>query len=75
MADIREVSKVHGLHQVQQTLLNELVMHKDIKVQDVDNGALMIKTTLCYKKILLVLGDVNDLDQLNKLVGNHDWPR
>ena len=27
MADIREVYKVHGLHQVQQTLLNELLMH------------------------------------------------
>ena len=73
MADIREVSKVHGLHQVQQTLLNELLMHSDIKVQAVDNGALMIKTRLRHKNILLVLDDVNDLDQLNKLVGEHDW--
>ena len=62
----------NSLHRLQEKLLNELV-HKDIKVKYVDNGAHMIKTMLCHKKILLVLDDVHDLDQLNKLVGKHDW--
>ena len=73
IANIREFAEKYGLHKLQQTLLNELLMRKDIKVQDVDNGALMIKTRLHHKKILLVLDDVHDLDQLNKLVGEHDW--
>ena len=33
----------------------------------------MIKNRLHHKKILLVLDDVNELDQLNKLVAKHDW--
>uniref|UniRef100_A0A7N2LLC4 ADP-ribosyl cyclase/cyclic ADP-ribose hydrolase n=2 Tax=Quercus lobata TaxID=97700 RepID=A0A7N2LLC4_QUELO len=73
IGNIREFSEKYGLHQLQEKLLNELLVHKDIKVKDVDNGAHMIKTRLCHKKILLVLDDVHDLDQLNKLVGEHDW--
>ena len=73
ISNIRESSEKYGLHKLQQTLLNELLMQKDIKVEDVDNGALMIRTRLRHKKILLVLDDVHDLDQLNKLVGKHDW--
>ena len=33
----------------------------------------MIKNRLRHKKILLVLDDVNELVQLNKLVAKHDW--
>ena len=33
----------------------------------------MIKNRLCNKKILLVLDDVNELDQLKKLAGEHCW--
>ena len=33
----------------------------------------MIKKTLCNKKVLIVLDDVNQLDQLEKLVGDHGW--
>ena len=44
-----------------------------MKVKDVDNGVLMIKNRLGHKKILLVLDDVNELDQLNKLVAEHNW--
>ena len=44
-----------------------------MNVTDVDNGILMIKNRLRYKKILLVLDDVNKLGQLNKLVAKHNW--
>ena len=37
-----------------------------IKVKDVDDGVFMIKNRLRHKKILLVLDDVNELDQLYK---------
>ncbi|KAM3691108.1 hypothetical protein ACJW31_09G170600 [Castanea mollissima] len=40
---------------------------------DVDDGVLLIKNRLRHKRILLVLDDVNQLDQLNKLAGKHIW--
>ncbi|XP_023897250.1 TMV resistance protein N [Quercus suber] len=72
IANVREVFKKYGLLWLQQTLLNELLMHNDMNVQGVDCGVL-IKNRLCHKKIFLILDDVNELDQLNKLVGGHDW--
>ncbi|KAL6315711.1 hypothetical protein AAG906_006573 [Vitis piasezkii] len=33
----------------------------------------MIKDRLCFKKVLLVLDDVDDLNQLETLVGDHNW--
>ncbi|PRQ38278.1 putative TIR domain, P-loop containing nucleoside triphosphate hydrolase [Rosa chinensis] len=36
-------------------------------------GITMIKEMLQYKSVLLVLDDVNDIDQLNKLAGECSW--
>ena len=72
IANVREVFEKCGLLWLQQTLLNELLMHNDMNIQGVDCGVL-IKNKLRHKKIFLILDDVNELDQLNKLVGGHDW--
>ena len=48
-------------------------MLKKLNVQDVDDGLQMIKNRLHNKKILLVLDDVNELDQLKKLAGERCW--
>ncbi|XP_030936791.1 TMV resistance protein N-like isoform X1 [Quercus lobata] len=73
ISNVREVYKKYGILQLQKTLLENLLILRDVNVKDVDNGVLMIKDRLHHKKILLVLDDVNELDQLNKLVGGHDW--
>ena len=33
----------------------------------------MIKDRLCFKKVLLVLDDVDDLNQLEASAGDHNW--
>ena len=73
ISNAREVYEKYGILQLQQTLLNDLLILRDIKVKDVDDGVFMIKNRLRHKKILLVLDDVNELDQLKKLVARHDW--
>ena len=73
IANVREVNEKHGILQLQQTLLNDLLILRDMNVKDVDNGILMIKNRLRNKKILLVLDDVNELGQLNKLVAENNW--
>ncbi|XP_075650683.1 TMV resistance protein N-like [Castanea sativa] len=73
IASIREESKKCGLHKIQQILLRELLNDRDLKVHNVHNGVLMIKSRLRNKKILLVLDDVNELDQLKKLAKKNCW--
>jgi hypothetical protein len=53
--------------------LNQLLNERDVNIHDVGNGVLMIKNRLRHKKILLVLDDVNESDQLEKLAGKNDW--
>uniref|UniRef100_A0A7N2MIW2 TIR domain-containing protein n=1 Tax=Quercus lobata TaxID=97700 RepID=A0A7N2MIW2_QUELO len=71
VADVREVYKEYGILQLQQKLLNDLLILRDMNVKDVDNGVSMIKNRLRHKNILLILDDVNELDQLNKLGAKH----
>ncbi|KAL4594401.1 hypothetical protein ACB092_12G017700 [Castanea dentata] len=73
IANVREESKKCGLCKLQKILLKKLLMLKNLNVQDVDEGVCMIKNRLHNKKILLVLDDVTELDQLKKLVGEHCW--
>ena len=73
IANVREVYKKYGILHLQKTLLEDLLILRDVKVKDVDNGVFMIRDRLRQKKILLVLDEVNELDQLNKLVAEHDW--
>ena len=44
-----------------------------MKIQDIDGGILIIRNRLRNRSIFLVLDDINQLDQLNNLVGGHDW--
>ena len=71
--NVRDVLRNHNLLHLQKTLLNQLLMERDANIHDVDSGVQMIKKRLCQKKILLVLDDVNELDQMKKLAGENDW--
>ena len=73
IANVREESKKCGLCKLQKKLLKKLLMLKISNFQDVGEGVLMMKKMLHNKKILLVLDDVNELDQLKKLAGEHCW--
>ncbi|XP_050254802.1 disease resistance protein Roq1-like [Quercus robur] len=73
ITNIREVSEKYGLLPSQQKLICEILMERSINIRDVDDGVLMIKNRLYHKRILLVLDDVNQFDQLEKLAGEHNW--
>ena len=73
--DVKENSEKskHGLVRLQQKLLYQILMETDLKIRDKYDGVLKIKKMLCHKRILLVLDDVDELDQLKMLAGKHDW--
>ena len=69
--DVRENVKKKGLVPLQQQIFDDMEM--DLKIKEEYEGALKMKERLCHKRILLVLDDVNELDQLKMLAGEHDW--
>ncbi|XP_023909134.1 disease resistance protein RPV1 isoform X2 [Quercus suber] len=71
--DVREKSERDGLVGLQQKLISNILMVTDLKIRDKYDGVMKIKNRLCCKRILLVLDDVDKLDQLKFLVGEHDW--
>ncbi|KAF5460758.1 hypothetical protein F2P56_020604 [Juglans regia] len=73
LRNIRETSKqAGGLIQLQNTLLFEILGTK-LDINDVDRGVGVIWHRLQSKKILLILDDVDDMVQLEKLAGNRAW--
>ncbi|KAL6270358.1 hypothetical protein ACE6H2_027269 [Prunus campanulata] len=62
-----------GLVELQKIVLSEILGEKQLDFTHVDKGINVIKKRLSHKKVLLILDNVNQLDQLNKLVGGSDW--
>ena len=72
LAHVREVCEKDGLVPLQQQFISQ-ILNENINIQNVDDGVFVIKNRLRHKRILLVLDDVNQLDQLKKLAGKHNW--
>ena len=72
LSNVREESEKKGLVPLQKLLILQL-LKESIRIQDVDDGVFTIKNRLRHKRILLILDDVNQFEQLNKLAGNHIW--
>ncbi|GMY19124.1 disease resistance protein RPV1-like, partial [Fagus crenata] len=73
IANVREVYDKDGLLALQQNLVSQILTDTNLKIKNIYDGALMIKRTLCHKRILLVLDDVNESNQLKMLAEKHDW--
>ncbi|PNY09925.1 TMV resistance protein N [Trifolium pratense] len=74
LANVREKSNnIKGLEDLQQTLLSEMFEQSDSKLGSTSRGINEIKVKLGKKKVLLVLDDVNEMEQLDNLAGGSDW--
>ena len=73
IANVKEVSKKYGLDQLQKQLLAEILEERNIDIWNIYDGSNMIKNRLQHKKVLLVLDDVSELDQLQRLARELDW--
>ena len=73
IADVREKSAKGGLLHLQEQFLEEILGERNKKIWDIHQGVEIIKNRLRHKKILLVLDDVDRVDQLENLAGEHDW--
>ena len=71
--NVRETAEREGLAYLQEQLLSDIFMERNIRISDVDNGVRLIRHRLCNRKVLLILDDVDCLDQLYKLACKRDW--
>ncbi|XP_041019925.1 disease resistance protein RPV1-like [Juglans microcarpa x Juglans regia] len=73
IACIREQTRNRGLGSLQKQLLSKIFMEREINILDDREGMNMIRSRLCYKKVFLVLDDVDKEEHLTALAGSHDW--
>ncbi|CAL8082713.1 unnamed protein product [Prunus armeniaca] len=73
LANVREVSAKHGLVHLQKELLSQILKKESTNFWDVYSGTSMIKNYLCNKKVLLILDDIDELNQLQILLGEKHW--
>ncbi|XP_020424061.1 disease resistance-like protein CSA1 isoform X2 [Prunus persica] len=74
LGDIRDTANRHGLIYLQKLLLAE-INKKPTKfhISCVDGGMGMIKEELGRKRVLVIIDDVDEKEQLEAIVGNGDW--
>lgn len=73
LANVSEISKKRGIVFLQEQLLRDILKDKKIRITDVYRGVSMIKKSLNSRKVLIVLDDVAERDQLEFLAGNSHW--
>ncbi|KAL7607073.1 hypothetical protein Lser_V15G15870 [Lactuca serriola] len=71
--NVREVSKVHGLQSLQKQIISDILHYQGYIVNSVHDGRKMLSERLCYKKVLVVLDDVDHISQLEALGGATKW--
>ena len=73
LPNVSEHSKaLNGLVQLQNQLLCDTLKTKNIvKINNVDRGMISITERLCYKRVLVVLDDVDNEYQVKALVGEN----
>ncbi|XP_045814380.1 disease resistance protein RUN1-like [Trifolium pratense] len=70
---VRENSDKNGLIYLQKILLSEIVGDKKIKITSVRQGISILQQRLHQKKVLLLLDDVDNEEQLQAIAGRSDW--
>ncbi|XP_030545519.2 disease resistance protein RUN1-like [Rhodamnia argentea] len=72
LPDIRETAHRNGIPHIQNLLIKE-IQPIEHQVSKVDDGISLIKSKFKGKKVLILLDDVDNQDQLNALARECDW--
>lgn len=74
LADVRKVlEKYDGLARLQRQLLSNIIGKNVEKIYHVNEGSIKIQEAISCKRVLLVLDDIDNIDQLNAVVGMRQW--
>ncbi|XP_075654344.1 TMV resistance protein N-like [Castanea sativa] len=70
---VREESINCGMIRLQEKLLSKILQDNYLKVESEFKGTNLVKERIGCKKVLLVLDDVDNSEQIKKLLGKCDW--
>ncbi|KAL5732514.1 hypothetical protein ACOSQ2_032206 [Xanthoceras sorbifolium] len=73
VANVREESAKYGLNRLQEDLISNILEDQNLNVGTPRLGLTFTKNRLRRKKVLLVLDDVDNSQQLKVLAGDHGW--
>ncbi|KAM7478690.1 hypothetical protein LguiA_026903 [Lonicera macranthoides] len=74
LALVKEGSKhSNGLVKLQRQLLSNILKGKKQEIYNVDEGIIKINEAICCKKVLIVIDDVDDMKQLDALLGKWEF--
>ncbi|MCI00166.1 TIR-NBS-LRR RCT1 resistance protein, partial [Trifolium medium] len=72
--NIRESwEKDSNLVSLQQQVLSDVYTTMTFRIRDIESGKIKLKERLARKRVLVVLDDVNEEDQVKALCGNREW--
>ncbi|KAI6682378.1 hypothetical protein NL676_036259 [Syzygium grande] len=71
LADIRETESREGIVHLQKELISEVLKGSPHEVSNRDHGINIISSRFGGKRVLILLDDASDKDQLEALVGKH----
>ncbi|KAI9077635.1 hypothetical protein K1719_040410 [Acacia pycnantha] len=74
LANVREVWKQDNGHvHLQEQLLSDILKSRRMAIPNIERGKIFLKQKLSNKRVIVVLDDVNDENQLNALCGSWEW--
>ncbi|CAI8600894.1 unnamed protein product [Vicia faba] len=73
LLNIREIWETNNQVSLQQQVLGDIYKTMTFKIRDIESGKIILKERLSQNRILFVLDDVNEVDQLNALCGSREW--
>ncbi|XP_056165501.1 disease resistance protein RPV1-like [Syzygium oleosum] len=72
LPDVRETTRRHGITYLQSQLISDIQQSKS-QVSRIDDGINIIKSRFRGKKVLILLDDIDDKNQLDALAREHNW--
>ncbi|XP_056173992.1 disease resistance protein L6-like [Syzygium oleosum] len=70
--DVRETTRCHGITYLQNQLISDILRSKS-QVSRIDDGINIIKSRFKGKKVLILLDDIDDKNQLDALAREQNW--
>ncbi|XP_057436791.1 disease resistance protein RPV1-like isoform X3 [Lotus japonicus] len=71
--NVRECTLEHGLLSLQHKLLSTIFETEELQLHSIESAKKILRERLHDRKILVILDDVNEPEQLNALCGSRDW--
>ena len=72
LADVSSTTSKHGLVYLQETLVSDILKQKS-QISSVDGGISLIKQKFQHRRVLVIMDNIDEVEQLNAIAGNHDW--